>query len=133
MSEQSPLRAGLTGEASATVTDAQTAIAFGTGSVRVYSSPALVALLESAAVAALAGALLPGQTSVGTRLDVRHTAATPVGMAVRARATLQEIDGRRLVFAVEAWDAVEPIGAGVHERFIVDADRFEARAAAKQP
>lgn len=133
MSEETLLQPGLTGEASATVTDAQTAIAFGTGSVRVYSTAGLVALLESAAVAALEGALLPGQTSVGTRLDVRHTAATPVGMAVRARATLQEIDGRRLVFAVEAWDAVEPIGAGAHERFIVDADRFEARAAAKQP
>ena len=118
MSEQTALQPGLTGEASATVTDAQTAIALGTGSVRVYSSAGMVALIEAAAVAA--------------RLDVRHTAATPVGMAVRARATLQEVDGRRLVFAVEAWDAVEAIGTGTHERFIVDAERFEQRAAAKQ-
>ncbi len=64
---------------------------------------------------------------------MRHTAATPLGMVVTARATLQEIDGRRLVFAVEARDEVEPVGAGVHERFIVDAARFEARAAAKLP
>jgi len=133
MSEQTALQPGLTGEASATVTDAQTAIALGTGSVRVYSSAGMVALIEAAAVAALEGALPPGKTTVGTRLDVRHTAATPVGMAVRARATLQEVDGRRLVFAVEAWDAVEAIGTGTHERFIVDAERFEQRAAAKQP
>lgn len=133
MSEETALRPGLTGEATATVTEALTAIAFGTGSVRVWSSAGLVALLEAAAVAALDGALPPGRTTVGTRLDVRHTAATPLGMVVTARATLQEIDGRRLVFAVEAWDAVEPVGAGVHERFIVDAARFEARAAAKLP
>ncbi len=133
MTEHAELRPGLTGEASTTVSEAQTAIALGTGTVRVYSSAGLVALLEAAAVAALDGALPPGKTTVGTRLDVRHTAATPVGMAVRARATLQEVDGRRLVFAVEAWDAVEPIGSGTHERFIVDAERFEQRAAAKQP
>lgn len=132
MSEETLLHPGLTGEASATVRDEQTAIAFGTGTVRVFSSAGLVALLEGAAVAALEGTLPPGQTTVGTRLDVRHTAATPVGMAVKARATLREVDGRRLVFEVEAWDAVEAIGAGVHERFIVDAARFEARAAAKQ-
>lgn len=133
MTEHTALQPGLTGEASATVSEAQTATALGTGSVRVYSSAGMVALLEAAAVAALEGALPPGRTTVGTRLDVRHTAATPVGMAVTARATLQEVDGRRLVFAVEAWDAVEPIGAGTHERFIVDAERFEQRAAAKQP
>lgn len=133
MSEQTALQPGLTGEASVTVTDDLTAIALGTGGVRVYSSAGLVALIEAAAVAALKDALPPGQTTVGTRLDVRHTAPTPVGMAVTARAALQEVEGRRLVFAVEAWDAVEPIGAGVHERFIVGAARFEARAAAKQP
>ncbi len=133
MADQSALQPGLTGEAAAIVTEGLTAVALGTGTVRVWSSAGLVALLEAAAVAALDGALPPDQTTVGTRLDVRHTAATPAGMAVRARATLQEVDGRRLVFAVEAWDAVEPVGAGVHERFIVNAERFEARAAAKLP
>jgi len=133
MDRETALQPGLTGEASVTVTDELSAIALGTGTVRVYSTAGLVALLEAAAVAALDGALPPGQTSVGTRLDVRHLAATPVGMMVSARATLQEVDGRRLVFAVEAWDAVEPVGAGTHERFLVDAERFEARAAAKQP
>lgn len=133
MGRETALQPGLTGEASVTVTDDLSAIALGTGTVRVYSTAGLVALLEAAAVAALDGVLPPGQTSVGTRLDVRHTAATPVGMAVTARATLQEVDGRRLVFAVEAWDAVEQVGAGTHERFIVDAERFEQRAAAKQP
>lgn len=133
MTDLSRLQPGLTGEATVTVAEGLTAIAFGTGGVRVWSSAGLVALLEAAAVAALDGALAPGQTTVGVRLDVRHTAATPVGMTVTARATLQEIDGRRLVFAVEAHDEVEPVGAGVHERFVVDAARFEARAAAKLP
>jgi len=125
------LTPGLTGEASATVTADRTARALGTGAVDVYSSAALVALLEAAAVAALADRLPDGQTTVGTRLDVRHLAPTPVGMAVRAQATLREVDGRRLVFDVEAWDAIERIAAGKHERFIVNRDRFTARAAGK--
>src|SRR5690554_5648196 len=126
------LTPGLTGEASATVTADRTARALGTDAVDVYSSAALVALLEAAAVAALADRLPDGQTTVGTRLDVRHLAPTPVGMAVRAQATLREVDGRRLVFDVEAWDAIERIAAGKHERFIVNRDRFTARAAGKR-
>lgn len=123
---------GLTGEAHIIVTDALTAAALGSGSVNVYSTPALIALLEAAAIHALEDHLPDGQTSVGTRLDVRHLAATPVGMAITARATLKAVDGRRLVFEVEASDPVERIGEGVHERFIVDKARFEARVQAKK-
>lgn len=125
------LHPGLTGTATVTVTDDLTAAALGSGNVAVYSTPALIALLEAAAIDALAGLLAPGQTSVGTRLDVRHLAATPVGMSVTARATLTTVDGRRLVFAVEAHDAVEKIGEGTHERFIVDQAKFEARVRGK--
>ncbi len=127
----SPLAPGLTGQASVTVTADLTAAALGSGNVSVFSTPALVALMEGSAVAALEGHLADGQTSVGTRLDVRHLAATPVGMTVRAVATLTEVDGRRLVFVVEAHDDAEQVGAGTHERFVVDRARFEARVVAK--
>ncbi len=133
MSDSTPgtLAPGLTGELSLRVEEEHTAAALGSGNVRAFSTPALIALLEGAAVAALQGHLPAGQTSVGTHLDVRHLAATPVGMTVRAIARLVEVDGRRLIFAVEAHDEVEQIGAGTHERFVVDKARFEARVAAK--
>jgi predicted thioesterase len=130
-STSAPLVPGLTGEATVRVSETHTAAALGSGNVNVFSTPALIALLEAAAIAALDGHLPPGQTSVGTRLDVRHLAATPVGMTVRATATLIQVDGRRLVFEVEAHDDVEQVGAGTHERFVVDKARFEVRVTAK--
>ncbi len=126
------LTTGLTGEYHWIVSEAMTAASVGSGLVRAFSTPMLVALMENAAVAALEGTLDDHQTTVGTRIDVRHLAATPVGMEVRAEATLKEIDGRRLVFAVTAWDGVEKIGEATHERFIVDRARFEARLAQKR-
>jgi fluoroacetyl-CoA thioesterase len=125
------LQPGLTGTASVTVTGDLTAAALGSGNVDVYSTPALIALLEAAAINALEGHLADGQTSVGTALNVKHLAATPVGMSVQATATLKEIDGRRLVFDVSASDDVEPIGQGTHERFVVDQARFEERVRKK--
>jgi predicted thioesterase len=132
MSETLTLEPGLTGEASVTVSDDLTAAALGSGSVEAYSTPALIALLEAAAIDALQGRLPEGQTTVGTGLNVRHLAATPVGMTVDATAILKEIDGRRLVFEVSASDEVELIGQGTHERFIVDRARFEERVRGKQ-
>jgi predicted thioesterase len=123
---------GLTGEVSITVTDDLTAAALGSGNVNVYSTPAMIALLEAAAIEALKSQLADGQTSVGTSLNVKHLAATPVGMEVRATAVLKEVDGRRLVFEVTASDEVELIGTGTHERFIVDRQRFEERVRTKQ-
>ncbi|MBN1202516.1 MAG: thioesterase family protein [Anaerolineae bacterium] len=131
MSESNFLQPGLDGKAAVTVTGDLTAAALGSGNVNVYATPALIALLEAAAINALAGHLPDDQTSVGTHLDVRHLAATPVGMIVRAEATLRTVDGRRLVFDVAAWDAVEQIAVGTHERFIVDRARFEAKARSK--
>jgi predicted thioesterase len=121
------LHTGLTGQASTIVTQDKTALALGSGNVNVYSTPAMIALLEEAAVEALRPYLADGQTSVGTSLNVRHVSATPVGMTVTANVVLKEIDGRRLVFEVSASDEVELIGEGSHERFIVDRERFENR------
>lgn len=132
MADSPTLAPGLTGTASVTVTDDLTAAALGSGNVNVYATPALIALLEAAAINALSRHLDEGQTSVGTRLDVQHTAATPVGMMVTAAATLKEVDGRRLVFEVSASDEIESIGSGTHERFIVTHDRFEQRVRDKQ-
>jgi fluoroacetyl-CoA thioesterase len=122
---------GLTAEIEAIVTEADTAERLGSGLVPVLGTPALVALLERAAVQALVGRLPPGQTSVGGRIDVRHLAPTPVGMRIHARAELLEVQGRRLIFHVEAWDEVEQIGEASHERFVVDETRFVAKAQAK--
>jgi predicted thioesterase len=121
----------ITGAASTTVTQANTAQAVGSGSVPVYATPALVALLEQAAVDALASHLPPGMTTVGVRIDVQHLAATPVGMDVRARATLRAQDGRKLHFDVIAHDGIEQIAQGSHERVLVDQERFMARVTAK--
>ena len=123
---------GLIGEVEIVVAEADTAVRLGSGTVPVLGTPALVGLMESAAVRALADRLPPGRTSVGGRIDVRHLAATPVGMCARARAELLEVEGRRLVFHIEAWDAVERIGEATHERFVIDEARFVARAEAKR-
>ena len=125
------LTPGLTGTVEAIVTEADTAARLGSGLVPVLGTPALVGLMECAAVQSLAGRLPPGRTSVGGRIDVRHLAPTPVGMRVRARAELLQVEGHRLVFQVEAWDEVERIGEATHERFIVGVERFVASAQAK--
>jgi predicted thioesterase len=125
------LTPGLTGAVEMTVTENDTAERWGSGLVPVFGTPALVGLMENAAVEALRGHLPPGQTSVGGRMDVRHLAPTPVGMQVRARAELSQVDGRRLVFDVEAWDEVERIGEATHERFVINQEPFVAKAKAK--
>ena len=122
---------GLVGETETVVSEADTAARWGSGLVPVFGTPALVGLMEGAAVQALADSLPWGQTSVGGRIDVRHLAPTPVGMRVRARAELLEVDRRRLVFHVEAWDEVEKIGEATHERFVIDEERFVAKSRAK--
>jgi fluoroacetyl-CoA thioesterase len=127
----SPLTPGLAGELEHVVSDADTASKWGSGLVPVFSTPALVGLMESAAVRALAGLLEAGQTTVGTRIDVRHLAATPVGMKVRARAELMAVEGRKLVFKIQAWDEVELIGEADHDRFVIDEARFVERVGKK--
>ncbi len=118
---------GLVGEADETVTAARTASYFGSGLVQAYATPAMIALMENAAVAALQKWLTPGQTSVGTEVSVKHSAATPVGMHIHARAVVTAVDGRKISFQVEAYDDREKIGEGTHTRFIVDEPRFNER------
>ena len=125
------LNPGLSGELEHVVSEEDTASHWGSGLVPVFSTPSLVGLMESVAVKALEGRLPSGQTSVGSRIDVRHLAATPVGMKVRARAELTVVEGRKLTFKVQAWDEVELIGEADHERFVVDEARFIARVGSK--
>ena len=127
------LRSGLSGEATVLVDDSNTAIALGSGSVPVFATPAMAALVEAAAVQAVAEVLNDDQTTVGVYLDLQHLAATPVGLTVRAEAKLVQVEGRRLTFRVTAFDDVEQIGIGSHQRMLVETDRFLVRTRAKQP
>jgi len=127
------IKAGLVGEAIAVVTIAELASALGSGRLDVYGTPAMLGLIERAAVNAVDHLLPVESTTVGTRLDVHHLAPSPLGIQVRARAELVRVEGRTLSFTVEAFDAVDKIGEGTHERAIVDAERLLRRASAKTP
>lgn len=115
----------------AVVTEEDTAQAQGSGLVPVFSTPRMIALMEQAAVNAVQSFLLPGRTTVGTRLDVTHDAATPVGMKVTAEAEVTAIEGRRITFTVSAYDNEEQIGAGTHERAIIWTSKFLDRVQSK--
>lgn len=104
----------------------------GSGDVSVLATPEMIRLMEKASVAAVDPLLPEGYKTVGIQVNVRHLAATPVNMKVRARAELIEVDGHRLIFHVEAHDEVEKIGEGEHHRMIVDAARFEERVSRKR-
>ena len=125
------MQTGIIGTASTKVTSENTAATVGSGLLPVFSTPSMIALLELAACNCLEGQLDEGSTSVGTLLNIKHLAATPVGMDVRAEATLTEIDGRRLVFDIKVYDEVSLIGEGTHERFVVFAEKFLAKTNAK--
>ena len=126
------LTVGSKGRAEALVTEANTAAAVGSGLVPVFATPYMVALMENAAVNAVQAGLEAGQGTVGTKLEVTHDAATPVGMKVWAEAELTAVDGKKLTFTVRAFDEAGPIGGGTHERFIITVDRFLAKAEAKK-
>ncbi len=125
------IQPGLVGEQAATVTETLTAAHLGSGGIDVYATPAMIALMEAAAVAAIDPLLPEGQASVGSSLEVRHLAATPLGHQVRARAEVTEVDGRRVTFTVQAWDEEELIGEGTHTRYVIDVERFLERVEAK--
>ena len=126
-----PVEIGMRGEAETVVTAQDTAQAMGSGLAPVLATPRMVALMEGAAVNAVQSALAPGEGTVGTRLDVTHDAATPIGLTVWAEAELTAVEGRKLTFAVSAYDQREKIGGGTHERFIIKPEKFLARAQAK--
>jgi fluoroacetyl-CoA thioesterase len=122
------LQPGLTARVELTVTDADTAQALGSGDVPVLATPRVLALAEAATVAALAARLDPGQTTVGTRVELDHVAATAVGRHVTVLAILAKVDGRRLVFDIVVRDGQELVAEGRVERVMVDRQRFLAKA-----
>lgn len=122
------LQTGIRGAGEALVTEERTAKAMGSGELPVYATPALIALVEETAWKSVAGLLEPGQGTVGTRVDLAHVAATPLGKRVRCETELTELDRRRLVFSAVVFDEAGKIAEGTHERFIVDSERFLAKA-----
>ena len=126
------VKPGATAEVEITVTPDRTADAIGNKGVMVLATPFLIGLLENAAIAVIQPHLQAGAGSVGTMVEMRHLAATPVGMKVRAKATLLETDGRRFLFQVEAHDEIEKVAEAKHERFLLpNLEKFLTRAMAK--
>ena len=125
------LVAGVAGSCSEVVINEKTAESVGSGDTRVYATPAMVALVEKTAVVTLDGYLEEGKTTVGTLLNVKHLAATPVGMKVNCECVLSQVDGRRLVLDFKVYDECGLVGEGTHERFIVNKESFSKRAEEK--
>ena len=125
------MNTGIKGEKKFTVTKEQLACNVGSGLVSVFATPMMMALMEGAAAQCLAQFLEEGKTSVGGNISSSHVSATPVGMEVRAVATVTEVDGKKVKFAIEAYDEAGLIGKGDHLRIIVTRDRFLQGAADK--
>ena len=113
------------------VTKELCADAWGSGGLPVYATPAMIALMENTAWASVEPCMEEGRSTVGTKLDVSHLSASPVGARITCESELIEAEGRRLVFRVEASDDAGLIGEGMHERFIINVDKFRARTEAK--
>jgi predicted thioesterase len=131
MLDLSQVKPGLKGSAELLVGAEQTAPSIGSGLVPVLATPVMINLIEAAALAAVEHLLPAGHQSLGIHLDVRHFAATPIGMRVQATAELIAVDGRTLTFQVAARDEKEPIGDGSHQRVVVNVARFDARVQKK--
>jgi predicted thioesterase len=114
-----------------TVEYKDTAKAVSSGLAEVFATPSMIALMENAAYTAVQPLLPEGMSTVGTRIDAKHMAATPVGLKVWAEAVLVDVDRRKLTFDIEAYDEAEKIGEARHERFVIDEEKFLSRAEAK--
>src|SRR2546421_7272136 len=125
------LKPGLRGEAGLLVSEEHTAPRVGSGAIHVLATPVMINLFEAAALAAIERFLPAGYQSLGTVLNIRHIAATPVGMRVKAFATVEKVDGRTIFFRLEARDERELIGDGAHERVVVNVERFDQRVQKK--
>ena len=121
------LEVGIKGKDTVQVVYENTATAVGSGVLEVFATPMMIALMEKTACNSVIPYLDEGDGSVGTELNVKHVAATPIGMTVTCESELIEVDGRRLVFKVEAYDEVGLIGKGTHERFIVNNEKFQTK------
>jgi predicted thioesterase len=122
---------GMKGEATTQVEREDTAAEICSGSLLVYATPCMVALMEGAAYEAISSALPEGQTSVGTELNIKHVSATPVGMEVRAEAEVIAVEGKMITFEVKAYDETGLIGEGTHKRAVIHAQRFLERTYGK--
>ncbi|SDY59953.1 thioesterase family protein [Tindallia californiensis] len=118
------LEIGILGKTELTVTEEKTAVAYGSGGIDVFATPAMIGVMENAALKIADQHLPDGWSTVGTRLDVRHIAATPKGMKVRAEAKLIAVKGKQLTFEVTAYDDEEKIGEGIHDRYIINKETF---------
>jgi|SRR5438309_5058076 len=127
----SALKPGLEGEVGLLVSEEHTASRVGSGAIHVLATPVMINLFEAAALAAVEKLLPPGHQSLGTVLNVRHIAATPVGMRVTATAKVERIDGRTIYFRLQARDEREVIGDGLHERVVVNVAKFDQRVKRK--
>ena len=126
------LSTGIKGTQEVKVTEANTAAAMKSGTLNVFATPAMIALMEQTAWQSVAPHLEEGEGTVGTELNVKHVSATPLGMTVRCESCLEQIEGRKLVFSVRAFDEDGLVGEGTHERFIVKNDKFQAKAEKKK-
>lgn len=126
------LKMGLLGKEQTIVSHSNSAVSMGSGSLEVFSTPSMVALMECAAANSVKSHLEPGKTTVGVSIDAKHVSATPLGMMVSCESELIEVDGKRLVFKITAFDKCGIIGTATHERMIIDAKRFMEKAASKK-
>ena len=122
---------GLTAERESCVTEKNTAFALKSGSLKVLATPEMIRLIEEISAELVEKNLPPELTSVGISLDIKHTAPTPVSMKFRAESKIISVDGRKIVLEVAAFDERGQIGHGVHERFIVDKNKFQSKADSK--
>ncbi len=122
------VKEGIEGRQQVEVTKEDTAVAKKSGELRVYATPAMTALMEQTAWMSVAPYLEEGMSSVGTMLQIRHVAPTPVGMKVTCTSKLVKVEGRKLVFELQVEDEKGLIGEGIHERFIVSGDKFQRKA-----
>lgn len=122
------LKEGITGHQETIVTVENTAKTMKSGTLDVFATPAMIALMEQTAYESVAGELEEGYGTVGTMLNVKHVSATPLGMKVTCESTLTKIDGRALTFEVKAFDERGLIGEGTHERFLVQNEKFQGKA-----
>lgn len=127
------LQPGIKGTLELTVTPEKCAGAIGSGDLDVFATPAMIALIEETAWRSVVPALEPGEGTVGTALNVRHLAATPVGLKVRCETELTLVDRRRLVFEVKVWDPFGLVGEGTHERFVIQYEKFMKKVDEKRP
>lgn len=125
------IEVGMKKETKTVVENNMTAASMGSGALEVLATPYMIALMEGTAQAAVQESLEDGQGTVGTHIDVKHLAATPVGMEITCIAEVTEVDRRRVVFSVKAYDEVELIGEGTHERFVINNEKFFGKCRGK--